>query len=132
MARTKKRAGPVQDERGVELVEFIGMMPILLWVGLIIWQFMVFGHCMLVTAAAARDGAREAAAYGDAQSAVDESIGDFYEYEVQAGSCGGIGSPVRVTVKAKVPIIEIPYVSEYIGDIETEHTATFRCEPRYQ
>ena len=57
MTGPKKRAGPVQDERGVEIVEFIGMMPILLWVGLIVWQFMVFGHCMLVTAAAARDGA---------------------------------------------------------------------------
>lgn len=119
----------VQDEQGAEVLEFVGMMPWILMVGLIVWQFMVFGHCMLVTAAAARDGARAAAAYGSAQSAVSTSIGDFYEYEVQAGSCGWIGTPVQVTVKAKVPIIDIPYVP--IPEIWTEHTATMRCEPAW-
>jgi hypothetical protein len=127
MARATRLARQAGDEKGAEIVEFIGMMPWLLMVGLIVWQFMVFGHCMLVTAAAARDGARAAASYGSAHGAVAASIGGAYPYLVQAGSCGGTGSPVRVTVRAKVPIIDIPYVP--IPDIWTRHTATMRCEP---
>ena len=53
---------PCEHELGAELVEFIGFIPWILIVGLIVWQFMVFGHAMLTTGDAARQGARAAAA----------------------------------------------------------------------
>ena len=127
MTRATEHARRGGDELGAEIVEFIGAMPWLLLIGLVVWQFMVFGHCMLVTAAAARDGARVAAAWQDASSAVASSIGGAYEFRVQPGGCGGIGNPVQVTVRTKVPIIDIPYVA--LPEIWTRHTATMRCEP---
>jgi len=128
MARTKERSRLAQDERGAEVLEFVGMMPWLLLVGLVVWQLIIFGHCMLVTASAARDGARAVADHQGAGGAVGASMGGAYPYRiVQAGGCSSIGSKVRVTVEAKLPIIDIPYVP--LPDIWTRHTATMPCEP---
>jgi hypothetical protein len=127
MVRVREVLKPAQGERGVEIVEFIGAMPWLLMIGLVVWQFSVFGHCMLATGAAARDGARAAAAYQSAHGAVARSMVADYEYRVSAGACGGIGAPVSVTVRAKVPIIDIPYIP--LPAVWTRHTATMRCEP---
>lgn len=114
------------DERGVELVEFIGFMPWILIVGLIIWQFMVFGHAMLTTGNAARQGARAAAAHEGAGAAVNQATGT-YECELSEPPYCGPGEPVAVTVRCKVPIIGIPFVS--IPEIRTTSTAIARCEP---
>lgn len=114
-------------ERGAELVEFIGFLPWILIVGLIVWQFMVFGHAMLTTGDAARQGARAAAAYRGAGGAVAQAVGGRYDYQMSGGQCGGPGEPVAVTVKIKLPIVDIPFMS--IPDIWTSSTATARCEP---
>ena len=62
------------DERGAEVVEGIGMFLLLLMMGLIIWQFMIIGHQMIVVADAARHGARSAAAHRNCLLAVEESV----------------------------------------------------------
>ena len=116
-------------EQGVEIVEFVGIMPLLLMIGLVVWQFMVFGHVALITSAAAREGARAAAAYESAHGAVARSVGS-YDYRVSGGSCGAPGSPVRVTVRLRIPIIDIPYVP--LPEMWTTHTATMRCEPPWK
>ena len=116
------------DERGVEIVEFVGIMPWILMIGLLVWQFMVFGHVMLMTAAAAREGARSAAAYDSAYGAVARVVKGSYPYTVNAGVCAMEGTPVSVNVRLKVPMISIPYVPPIM--VWTNHTATMRCEPR--
>ncbi len=118
---------PSDHERGAELVEFIGFIPWILIVGLVIWQFMVFGHAMLTTGDAARQGARAAAAYSGAGGAVAQAVGGRYEYQVSGGHCGGAGQPVEVTVRIRLPMIDIPFVP--IPDIWTTSTAIARCEP---
>ncbi len=125
--RVPRTEHPSDDERGAELVEFIGFLPWILIVGLIVWQFMVFGHAMLTTGDAARQGARAAAAYRGAGAAVAQAVGGRYDYQMSGGQCGGPGEPVAVTVKIKLPIIDIPFVS--LPDVWTTSTATARCEP---
>jgi hypothetical protein len=115
------------DERGVEIVEFIGIMPLMLAVGLLVWQVIVFLHVPMHTTYAAREGARSAAAYEDARGAVSRVVGGSYDYRVSAGSCTP-GSPVRVRVRLRVPMIDIPYIGR-LSQIWTDSTATMRCEP---
>jgi hypothetical protein len=118
------------SERGVEIVEFIGIMPLMLAIGLLVWQVMVFLHVPLQTTYAAREGARTAAAYEDARGAVARVVGGSYDYQVSASSCAP-GSPVRVRARLRVPMIEIPYIGR-LSQIWTDSTATMRCEPPWK
>jgi hypothetical protein len=118
------------DQRGVEIVEFIGIMPLMLAIGLLVWQVMVFLHVPMHTIYAAREGARAAAAYEDAHGAVSRVVGGSYDYRVSAGSCAP-GSPVRVRARLRVPMIEIPYIGR-LTQIWTDSTATMRCEPPWK
>ena len=120
------RRTPSNRERGAEVVEFIGFMPWFLLVGLIIWQFMVFGHAMLTTGNAARQGARAAAAYTSVDAVVSRAKGNYICEWRGGGGCSQ-GAPVTVTVRCKLWIIDIPLVS--IPNIWTTSTATARCEP---
>jgi len=118
------------DERGVEIVEFIAIMPLMLAIGLLVWQVLVFLHVPMHTSYAAREGARTAAAYEDARGAVARVVGGSYDYQVSAGSCTP-GSPVRVRARLRVPMIEIPYIGR-LTQIWTDSTATMRCEPPWK
>ena len=118
------------SEKGVEIVEFIGIMPLMLAIGLLMWQVLVFLHVPLHTSYAAREGARTAAAYEDARGAVARVVGGSYDYQVSAGSCAP-GSPVRVRARLRVPMIEIPYIGR-LSQIWTDSTATMRCEPPWR
>jgi hypothetical protein len=118
------------DERGVEIVEFIGIMPLMLAIGLLVWQVMVFLHVPMHTTYAAREGVRSAAAYENARGAVSRVVGGSYDYQVSAGSCAP-GSPVSVRVRLRVPMIEIPYIGR-LTQIWTDSTATMRCEPPWK
>jgi hypothetical protein len=118
------------DERGVEIIEFIAIMPLMLAIGLLVWQVLVFLHVPMHTTFAAREGARTAAAYEDARGAVARVVGGSYDYQVSAGSCTP-GSPVRARVRLRVPMIEIPYIGR-LTQIWTDSTATMRCEPPWK
>jgi hypothetical protein len=118
----------IREERGIEVIEFVGVLPLILMVALIIWQFILFANVALITASAAREGARAAATYEDAHGAVARTVGDF-EYWVSAGSCSGAGSPVRVRVRLKIPVVGIPFVGS-LPEMWTDHTAVARCEER--
>jgi hypothetical protein len=115
----------VNEEKGIEVIEFIGTAPLILIVGMIVWQFMVFAHCAVVTHSAAREGARRAATYEDWGQAVESTMGGF-EYRVQPGGCGGKGDMVRFTVVSRLPIFNIPLVP--IPDIEIKATGVSWCE----
>lgn len=122
------------DERGVEVVEGIGMFFLLLMVGLFIWQFMVFGHQMVVTADAARQGARAAAAGYNCK--IFLLLDTLPQYTAllfsDCGSCDDSGGEVKTTAKLQIPMVVrsttggtwgIP------GFLLTETKAVFRCEP---
>src|SRR3954468_18207648 len=53
------------DERGIELVEFVGFVPIVLLAVAIGWQFFLVGYTGVVASSAAREGARAAATRED-------------------------------------------------------------------
>ena len=118
----------VRKERGVEVIEFVGVMPLILMVAYIIWQFMLMAHIGMMTANAAREGARAASTYESAATAVARTTGSF-EYRVSAGACAGEGSIVRVRVRMKIPMVDIPFVP--LPQLWTDHTATARCEARF-
>jgi pilus assembly protein CpaE len=118
--------GGKDGERGIEIIEFMGILPIILMVAMIIWQFITFAHVAFITASAAREGARAAATYENAYDAVARTVGD-YDFTVMAGACGGAGSPVRVRVRLRIPIIDIFFVP--LPEMWTDHTAVCRCEP---
>ena len=120
--RTRRKLG---EERGIELIEYIGTAPLIIIVGLIVWQFMVFAHCALVTHSAAREGARRAATYEPIGPAVATTMGGF-GYQLFAGGCGGKGDMVKVRVRGRVPIIDIPFVP--IPEIWTDSTGVSWCE----
>jgi hypothetical protein len=123
----KTRPSPAAAEQGVEVVEFVGIIPWLLVMGMVIWQFLIFSQVALVAPSAAREGARAAAAYEDCEDFAKKAAGRF-EHEVNCGSCSEY-EPVEAEVKVKLPIVKIPYVP-LEEEIEIPVKATFRCEPQ--
>ena len=124
----KRLFSQIRKERGVEVIEFVGVMPLILMMAYIIWQFMLMAHVGMMTASAAREGARAASTYESATAAVARTTGSF-EYQVSAGACTGEGSIVRVRVRMKIPMVDIPFVP--LPQLWTDHTATARCEARF-
>ena len=124
--RASPRAGPfLQDERGMELIEFVGVVMIILLVGLIIWQFMWFAHASMIANSAAEEGARAAAVYEPVGPAVDRSS-PGYEVSWNSSGCGGKGTIVTVTVRLRVPVTWIPLVD--LPEIWTQGRARAWCE----
>jgi hypothetical protein len=118
--------GPHQaGERGVEIVEFIGIMPWLLVIAMVIWQLLMFGQAMLVAAGAAGAGARSVAAHRDCSSVVSSSVVGFKQTNTCPGGCTELNA-VGVVVTVKLPIVNIPYVP--LPPINLPVQAVYRCE----
>ncbi len=102
-------------EDGLEVVEFVIITGLVMVVGLIIWQFMVFGHTQMVTASAAREGARAATVCEDVDDAVERTV-ESHEYEWDYAPlpipCLFGGQPVTVRVR-----LDLPTVLPQKGDI---------------
>jgi len=142
-------------EEGIELIEFVGLMPIVFILGLIVWQMMLFFHTQMITANAAREGARALSAYqyggfecDDTWLPIDYNVGEMVEetrqgyqyrcnYEWLALQYGALapclpfqswmaGDPAAVTVELRLPILQIPFVP--IPEIWTRSTAVTMCE----
>ena len=112
-------------ERGVEIVEFIGIMPWLLIISLVIWQLLIFGQAMLVAAGAAGAGARSVAAHRSCSSAVSSSVVGFDQSNTCPGDCSELDS-VGVVVTVKLPIVNIAWVP--LPSIDLPVKAVYRCE----
>jgi len=123
------------DERGVEVVEGIGMFILLLMMGMIIWQFMIIGHQMIVVADAARQGARSAAAHRMCLLAIEASVIPQNLYTLpDCESCDDSGSAVKAKATLFTPTVYLPSGSgawQRIGWglIWFDTQAVFRCEP---
>lgn len=113
---------------GVEVVEFVGFMPFLLVAGLILWQFLLFGHAMLTTINAAHQGVRAVVARQDPARVITSAAGN-YALEYESESCRGLsaGSLVTVRVRLRIPFIQVPALS--FPEVGTDYTAVAACEP---
>ena len=119
----------LHDERGMELLEFIGVVIIVVMVALIIWQFMWFAHASMIANSAAQEGARAAAVYEPVGPAVERSS-PGYEVSWSSTGCGGKGAIVTVTVRLRVPLTWIPFVE--LPEIWTQGRARAWCEDNAQ
>jgi len=116
------------DDTGTELIEFIGTAPLIIIVALIVWQFMAFAHCAVLTQNAARECARAKATYetsGRIATNIWATAGAFNP-KWSGSSCSGEGQMVRCTVTTDIPIIDIPFIP--IPDIQMRSTGVARCE----
>ncbi len=113
------------DDRAMELIEFIGVVTIILMVGLVIWQFMWFAHASMIANSAAEEGARAAAVYEPVGPAVERSS-PGYVVSWSSTGCGGKGTITTVTVRIRVPVTWIPFVD--LPEIWTQGRARAWCE----
>ncbi len=109
-------------EEGAEIIEFLGLLPILLMVGLIIVQLLLAGQTMMVALSAAREGARAAVVCESVGGAVARASPGFApQISVQDGA-----NDVKVVVGLQVPTIDIPFVHTLMPVVS--ESATMRKE----
>ena len=103
-----KVARELDSEDGSQLIEFIALLPLIFMAFLIGWQFLLAGHTFIVTANAAREGARAAAVCNaDIFVAIDaakEAIPEVFDASVIPIPSG---EKVSVTVRTKIPVIQV-------------------------
>lgn len=65
-----------RGQSGSQVVEFLGLLPVLLLVTAVAWQFILAAHAVVVAESAVRDAARAAAvaAAGDVQRAARQAL----------------------------------------------------------
>jgi hypothetical protein len=119
-----------REERGVELIEFLGFFPLILLVFFIAWQFILIGYTGVVAAGAAREGARAAVtrtAIGDAVAWGSPGFDGRRQWAV-SGSCPDYaGGPVTVQVWLEVPHVTLPFLGS-LRYPRVSAKATLRCE----
>jgi hypothetical protein len=96
------------QEAGLEVVEFVVMTGLILVVGLIIWQFMVFGHTQMITANAAREAARAASVCEDIGDAVRRTRAGYranWDYHPIPVPCLWGGQPISIRVRMDLPTV---------------------------
>lgn len=116
------------DEGGVELIEFLAIFVIIIFVGLLILQFMVFAHVSMVAHSAAQEGARAAAVGESVDAAAKRSGQGFAIRLLEATNCFARGALVKVRLELRVPLIGLPGVE--LPEIWTVGQATAWCEGR--
>jgi hypothetical protein len=126
----------MHDERGFELIEFIFTMILVFTLALIIWQFMAYAHQQMVMYSAAREVARQAAAYEiwDLDTAMKNAC-EGYDCSLGADigtslclplACTGKGKCVSATVTSPLVIVPIPGIP--LKEIQVKATANAFCE----
>jgi hypothetical protein len=127
----------LRDERGVEVIEFLGIVPLVLLTLAIAWQFVLVGYTGVIASGAAREGARAAATREDVGRAVAWGSPGFdgrREWTPLAGyPCAAYaGNPVTIQVRLEVPHVVLPFLGALDAYPQVTAVATMRCEPPYQ
>jgi hypothetical protein len=86
---------------------------------LFIWQMALVAYTVVVSEAAARDGARAAAVEGDAATVAQRSAGGLV---LQSVSTSETSEDVTVTVVAKIPTVSIPFVGQIDYTLDADAT----------
>ena len=123
----------VRDERGVELIEFLGFFPFVLLTLVFAWQFLLVGYTGIIASSAAREAARAAATREDINRAAENASPGFDGRRVirpVAGyPCNGGNNPVTIEVRLETPHVIFPFVGA-LGDYpKVTQRGTVRCEP---
>jgi Flp pilus assembly protein TadG len=114
-------------------VEFAAVLPLVLISLLLVVQVALVVAEQLIVQHAAREGAREAAVWNDDARARDAAIrsGNLDPKRAQIDvtpSQRPVGSPVRVTIRYRVPLV-VPYVARFLpGEVTLTASAEYRVE----
>lgn len=107
LSRRLQKGLPLGDERGAETIEFLMLIPLVMFVALVAWQLLLVGYTGVVAAGAAREGARAAAVDADVNAAVQTSAAGL-RAEVVSQSGGTLRT---VKVRVQVPKVKLPFIS---------------------
>ena len=122
----------VCDERGVELVEFLGFFPFILLTLVFAWQYMLVGYTGLIASSAAREAARAAATHEDIYRAAENASPGFDDRRdvrpIAGYPCAG-NNPVTIDVMLEAPHVTFPFVGALGAYPQVTQRATVRCEP---
>lgn len=100
------------EEEGSQLIEYIAVLPFIMVVVLIGWQFFLVGHTFIVTANAAREGVRAAVVcnnggFFDVREAASNSVPEWYRSRMLVSPPSVSGREVTVQVVNFIPVIDI-------------------------
>lgn len=97
------------EENGNQLIEFLGLLPLIIMAGLIVFQLILAGQTISAANSAAREAARAATVCEDWYgAAVRASLGYDGNREVLPPTREGDMTVVRV--RLRVPTLKIPYL----------------------
>ncbi|MDJ0754747.1 MAG: hypothetical protein QNJ45_14580 [Ardenticatenaceae bacterium] len=120
----------LKEEKGAETIEFLGMLPVVMITIAIVWQFALLGYTAVITAGAAREGARAAAVGNSCQAAAaNASIG--WDGGVRRVNCSCGGQACTATVQLQIKKAPIPLISSLPNYPWVSSTAVMRYEPPY-
>jgi pilus assembly protein CpaE len=88
----------VAREKGQATVELLGVIPVLIAVGLVVWQLVLVGHTAWVAAHAARAAARAELVGDDPAAAARSALPDGLESRLEVERDDGGGTRVRVPI----------------------------------
>jgi Flp pilus assembly protein TadG len=114
-------------------VEFALVLPLAVVALLLVVQVALVVAEQLVVQHAAREGAREAAVWNEDGRARDAALRagnlDAERADVEVTpSEREVGTPVRVTVRYRVPLV-VPYVSRFLpGEVTLQASSVYRVE----
>lgn len=90
----------LSSEHGQVTLEFMGMLPILLLVGLLVWQLLLAGYTVVSAENAARNASRVDARGGNAEKAAKSSLSMGLDRHVRVKTEGE-----KATVRVRMPIV---------------------------
>jgi hypothetical protein len=95
---------PLDGQAGQSSVELVAVLPVILLVGLVAWQFLLAGHSLWLCAGAARAAARADTVGRSAESAARSALPESLErhLSVERLNEGGIRVSVRVPAVLQV------------------------------
>ncbi|WP_416148242.1 TadE/TadG family type IV pilus assembly protein [Salipaludibacillus sp. HK11] len=120
----------VKNEKGSQTIEFVAIFPLIILSFLLIWQIALVAYAIVVTEAAARDGARTASVNGDYRTVIERSaygLDIVNEPEMSLGS-SSYGEEVTITVETKVPVIQMPFIKNIEQTITSNATMPYEGE----
>ncbi|MFD9502072.1 TadE/TadG family type IV pilus assembly protein [Streptomyces sp. NPDC060035] len=115
MRTTGARAGiraRLRSDRGQLIVEFAGMLPIILITLVLLWQAVLVGYTFVLASGAADQGVRKAVAAGAwnrrevCADAVHERLPDSWDGPATIHECGTAGDDmVKVSITLRAPVL---------------------------
>lgn len=97
-------------ERGQASIELVAVLPFMLLLGAVVWQFALAGHAAWLAANAARAGARAEAVGRDQSAAARSALPGSLEQglEVDRLPAGGVRVSVRVPIMVRAWSMPVP------------------------